>query len=449
MRISTLLRTRVEHVVNVRRSRESLAKRRVEKFRRLVRHAAAKSPYYRDLIQSLGIDVATATPEDFPPLTKTELIRSFDRIVTDPRVTRRALTEFLDRSKDPYELFQDEFYVVHTSGSSGELGVFVYSREDWSRGVAHSLRINPFRLRKRRLAFFGATKGHFAGVSLAETCRRPVLRHFYDVARFEITGPFAPVIEGLNLFQPDILMGYPTALTLLAERQIRGELAIAPTWVQTSGEPVLASQRERIEQAFGVPLLNVYACTEHLIMGVGRADFGGMYLFEDDLIFELHDDHTLITNLFNHTLPLIRYRMNDVLVEKVDPRPLLPFRKVEDIVGRSEHTPVFLNERGEEDFVSPFAFIEFVAANVRRFQLVVRDREACLFRVCLETGLEESERREALADVSERLAQIFADKDMRNVAVEVEAVDDLTPDPRTGKFRLIVVPGPAEAAVAS
>jgi phenylacetate-coenzyme A ligase PaaK-like adenylate-forming protein len=50
-----------------------------------------------------------------------------------------------------------------------------------------------------------------------------------------------------------------------------------------------------------------------MIMGVSNADGATMTLIDDDLCFEFYADHSLITNLYNFTLPLIRYRMADVL----------------------------------------------------------------------------------------------------------------------------------------
>jgi phenylacetate-coenzyme A ligase PaaK-like adenylate-forming protein len=232
-------------------------------------------------------------------------------------------------------------------------------------------------------------------------------------------------------------LGYPTALAILAEKQREGRLRIAPQQLRTSGEPLRDADRERIERAFGAPLFNTYVCTEHLVMGLSRAEYGGMYLFEDDLIFELAADHTLVTNLFNHTLPLIRYRMNDVLVAQEDDRGLLPFTKLE-IVGRNEHTPIFTNEHGEDDFVSAPVIIAFSVKNVRRFQLELIGRTACVLRVCLSEGLDVRQRNQTLQDAHARFGALLAQKEMRNVRYEVEAVDDLPPDPKTGKFRLIV-----------
>lgn len=444
MNLSTLVATRIAHLHHARISRAEIERMQLRKFRRLIAFAARRSPYYATLVRERGIDPAACTPADFPVLTKTEAMRNFDTLVTDPRVRWQAVTDFLARSRDPAELFAGAFYVVHTSGSSGELGYFVYSRRDWTRGIAQALRINPFRPRRRRLAFFGATEGHFTGVSFAATCRKSLLRALYNVAWFDINRPLGPTIEGLNSFRPDILMGYPSGLAILADCQRAGALRIAPEFVQSSGEPVVAADRAAIETTFGVPLLNVYSCTEHLIMGYAHPAYDGMYLFEDDLIFEPAADHTLVTNLFNWTQPLIRYRMSDVLAPIEDAAPRLPFRKIREVAGRHEHVPIFRNRHGEEDFISPHIINELLIPGVRRFQLRVINRTACELRVCLAPGLEAAAAAASVAAAERRLAEIFAAKGLDNVRGTVRVVQDLAPDGKTGKFRLIV-PADAEA----
>ena len=447
MNLWTLLATHIEHKRNARRSGAGIAVRQRHKFRRLMAYAQRKSPYYRDLISARGISIATCVPEDFPVLTKSGLMENFDNIVTDRRITRDAIADFFAVSKNPSDLFAGKYTVVHTSGTSGEIGYFVYSPTDWSRGMSQTLRINPIRPGKRRLAFFGATQGHFAGVTFAATSQRSILKLKYDLVTYDVNTPLAAVLEGLNAFQPDILMGYASGLAILAQRQGNGELDISPTWIQSSGEVITSADWALIESTFGVPLLNVYSCTEHLIMGVGTREFGGTYLFEDDLIFELMRDHTMVTNLFNYTLPLVRYRMDDTLERTEDSRKIYPFTKVKDIAGRNEHIPCFTNRHGENDFISPHIINEFIVKNVRRFQLEVVDKTSCIFRVCLERDLSDLGRAKTLRDVETRLREIFAEKDMSNVSRRIEAVDDVLPDARTGKFRLIVMPDKIRAAM--
>lgn len=438
MNLWVLLTTHLHHVLNRGRSAESIRARQLRKFRRLVAHAQQHSPYYRRLIAEHGIDSRTCVPDDFPVLSKSTLMEHFDEIVTDRRISREAISNFLEHSKDPAEQFLGRYTVVHTSGTSGELGYFVYSPADWARGVSHSLRINPLRPGRRRMAFYGATRGHFTGVTLAVSTQRSLVKWKYATTSFDVNRPIAEVVEGLNRFQPDILMGYPSSLAILALRQLRGELKIAPRWLQVSGEVVTATDWELIESAFGVPLLNVYACTEHLLMGMGTRQLGGIYLFEDELIFELEADHTLISNLFNYTLPLIRYRMDDILERQEGGRDYPPYTVVKNIEGHSETIPHFLNRRGEEDFISPHIINEFLVKHVRRFQLQVLDKSRCVFRICLEPGLSEQQREGVVHEVEARLGEIFEEKEMGNVSRRVEVVDELLPDPRTGKFRLII-----------
>ena len=162
-----------------------------------------------------------------------------------------------------------------------------------------------------------------------------------------------------------------------------------------------------------------------------------MQLLEDDLIFELSDDHTVVTNLFNRTLPLIRYRMNDVLIpRRFSGTP--PFTRVENIVGRDEHTPVFTDRQGGQDFISPHIINEFLVEHLRRFQMQLIDETSFVFRVVLEPGLAPDRHRQTVRRIRDRLREILAAKALDHVGFEIEEVEDLPVDPRTGKFRLIV-----------
>ena len=440
MRLGTLLRTRLDHLRNERLSRTQLEARQLTKFRRLVRFVQRRSPYYARVIAERKIDLERCTPRDFPVLTKRDVTQHFDELVTDRRVTREAILRFLERSRDPGELFLDYFNVVHTSGSSGEPGCFVFSPHDWTRGLAHGLRMHPFRPWPQRIAFFGATGGHYGGVSMVATGKRSINKLFFRIRAFEINSPLAKVIEGLNAFRPEVLVGYAMALRILGEQRARGVLTIAPRLLESSGEPLGADDRAALERTFGAPVFNVYSCTEHLVMGLSRPGDGGMYLLEDDLIFELEPDHTRVTNLFNRTLPLIRYRLEDVLLPLESAPGPWPFRKVCEIVGRNEHVPFFRNARGGEDFISPHIINEFFVPGLRRFQMRVLDATSFAFCVCLEHGIAPERRATTLAAIERGWREILAQKQLDNVRFWIEEEDDLPVDPKTGKFRLVVRP---------
>jgi len=414
---------------------------KLEKFRRLVRHASERSPYYRRIIAERKIDVERCVPSDFPVLTKTLLMQNFDEISTAPGVTKQAIADFLTRSHDPAELFLGKYRVIHTSGSSGEVGYFVYSPKDWLRGSYMGPRQRPpprKRKGKFRLAYFAAIDGHYAGVTMIASIQSGLAKWFVDVRCFEVNSPMPEVIAGLNEYQPDFLSGYTTALKILAERQRAGELKLeCLIGLGTAGEATSDADRALLEQTFGCQLANMYGCSEHLGMGGSRPGSPNIVLQDHDLIFEFHPDHSVVTNLFNYTLPLIRYRMADIL-RPVDSGKHAPYLVIESLVGRNELQPVFKTRDGGEDFISPHTINEVFVAGVTRFQMHLLGAEAFRFMICLDPALDAEQRAAAIKAVSDRLREILARKRMDNVRFEVLAVDDLPVNPRTRKFQLIV-----------
>jgi phenylacetate-coenzyme A ligase PaaK-like adenylate-forming protein len=413
------------------------------KFRRLVRHANERSPYYRRIIAERNIDVARCQPSDFPLLTKSLLMQNFDEISTAPGVTKQAIADFLTRSHDPRELFLRKYRVIHTSGSSGEVGYFVYSLKDWIRGTYMGRQGPRPRLKRKhkgkfRLAYYAAIDGHYAGVTMIRSLESGLAKWFLDVGCFEVNSPLPEVIASLNAFRPDFLGGYTTALKILAERQRAGELKLdSLIGITTAGEATTEADRALLEQAFGCKLTNTYGCSEHLGMGGAPPGSSNIVLTDHDLIYEFYPDHSVVTNLFNYTLPLIRYRMADVL-RPVDSGAHAPYLMIESLVGRNELQPVFKTRDGGEDFVSPHTINEIFVAGVTRFQMHLLGPEAFRFMVCLDPKLDADERAAAIKSVSDRLREILARKRMDNVRFEVLAVDDLPVNPRTRKFQLIL-----------
>lgn len=431
-------------------SREEFEAHQLAKFRKLVRYANAKSPYYADIIRERGINIETCTPADFPLLTKTLLMQNFDRVVTDPRITKKAVSDFLERSKNPAEKFLGKYRVMHTSGTSGEVGYFLYSGQDWSRGLFGAFTRRRERLprnqrprgRKARFAFYGATGGHFAGVTMATAVNESPLRIFVDSRAFEINEPLPQTIDALNAFQPDVVSGYTTALRMLGDEQNAGRLKIKPFAIMATGETVTRQDMDALKAAFGCEATSAYGCTEHL--GLGASDPGGetMTLNANELMWEFAEDHSVITNLFNYTMPLIRYRMSDILVpvsNDADPRSL----RIRNLVGRTERMPTFLNAAGKPDFISPHIINEVFVPGVTRFQLRMTTPTAFRFLAVLDPALDAAGRQAAVDGLNRRLKEILAQKGLSNVTFEVQPVDAIPVNERTRKFQLIVDEKPA------
>ncbi len=448
-----LFRKLAEFRENARMTRAQLEAMKLEKFRRLVRHAQKLSPYYADLIRERGIEVERCSTADFPPLTKATLMSQFDRIVTDRRITKQTIADFLSRSHDPTELFLKQFRVIHTSGSSGEVGYFVYSPADWARGSAQLVRQRERqsrvprrrRLRRVRIAYYGAIGGHFAGITMLRAATQGLAKLFVKAAFYEVNDPLAHTITALNEFRPDVLAGYTGALTLLAAKQRAGALRIAPFSIGTAGESLSATDKKTLQDAFGCEVNNGYGSSEHLMMGFALPAGASMLLRDDDLIYEPFADHTLVTNLFNETLPLIRYRMADVLRPVARPSdPGSPYLEIESLVGRTEMMPRFINQEGSEDFLSPHTINEIFVAGVARFQMQLTGATGFRFAICLDPAVADADRPEVVRAVESRLRDILRQKRMSNVRFAVDVVQDIPVNPRSRKFQLIVASGAAD-----
>jgi phenylacetate-CoA ligase len=433
-----------EHARNAKMTRPAFEAMQLQKFRQLVRHVNQHSPYYAQLISQGDIHVETCTPRDFPVLTKKLLMQNFDQVVTDRTLTRQKIADFLTRSTDPLELLEGRYHILHTSGTSGEVGYFVYSHNDWARGMAQGIgrgrnrpHLRRWRFGRIRGAFYGAVGGHFAGVSMTSGARVGVAKLFIDIGLFEVNDPLPKVIAELNEFQPEFLSGYTTALKILAAKQREGILKIAPVMIGTGGEAMTLADKAVLEQAFGCQASSGYGCTEHLMMGGSTPGGQTMILYDDDLIYEFMEDHSLVTNLYNYTLPLIRYRMSDIL-RPVANSSVSPYIEIESLIGRNELVPMFINRDGAEDFISPHTINEIFVAGVAQFQMQLVDHAHFRFVACLEAALSPDQRQGALDALSRRLREILDQKLMNNVQFEIVVVEQIPLNPQTRKFQLVV-----------
>jgi phenylacetate-CoA ligase len=437
-------------------TRAELEALKLRTFRELVRHANAHAPYYANIIRQRGIDVSTCVPADFPVLTKSILMANFDDIVTDLRLSKRVVADFLGGSADPREMLFDDITVMHTSGTSGEVGYFLCAPADYKR-LRRAARANRqafrsllprlgLRLSRIRVAFYGATGGHFAGATSIASMQRGLARFFIDARSFEVNARLPDVVGRLNHFRPDILWGYTTALRMLGDEQQAGRLDIKPVALAATGEMVTSADLRFLSGAFGgAAAASIYACTEHMLLGISNPGTDTMTLLDDNLIFEFHEDHSIITNLFNFTMPLIRYRMSDILrpVSAPGARRIV----IENLVGRTEQMPTFVNGAGTKDFISPHTINEIFVAGVTRFQMQITGPASFRFPICVEAQLDGAKRGAAVAGVRARLTEILEQKGLGNVTFEVPVVADIPVNERTRKFQLIVARNPGEEPV--
>ncbi|MBA2448285.1 MAG: phenylacetate--CoA ligase family protein, partial [Chloroflexi bacterium] len=110
-----------------RGSRAAVMARQRARLADLVRFARARSPFYRKLYRHLPPDVKDR--RDLPPVSKPQLMGSFDEWVTDRAVARAGVESFLANEARVGQQYLGRYAVWTTSGVTGDPGIFVHDVE--------------------------------------------------------------------------------------------------------------------------------------------------------------------------------------------------------------------------------------------------------------------------------------------------------------------------------
>ncbi|MET3494444.1 phenylacetate--CoA ligase family protein [Variovorax boronicumulans] len=311
-------------------SAESLAALRARRLAALLAAAAEKSPRYRGLLA--GCDPASVRLEDLPVSHKAELMGDFAGWVGDPALSLPMLRRFVADPANIATACLGRYTVWESSGSTGEPAIFVQDAQAMAvYDALEALRrpllrpldrlLDPWSIAER-IAFVGATEGHFASTVSVER-----LRHLQPGLSERLRGisflqPLEQLCAELDAFAPTVVATYPSAAVLLAQERHAGRLKASPREIWTGGETLSAASRAFVHDAFGCPVANSYGASEFLSLAF-ECHMGALHLNSDWAILESVDVHgraappgragttTLLTNLANHLQPLIRYDLGD------------------------------------------------------------------------------------------------------------------------------------------
>jgi phenylacetate-CoA ligase len=425
---------------SMRWTRDMLEQQQSRRFRQLVKFAAQRSPYYQSLFAQHRLDPKTVQLADIPALTKRDLTENFDRICTVPAANANRIAQFIAANPDPTQLLDGKYYVIRSSGTSGPPSHMAFSVREWIRGCSLQMRQTPGLQWRRRLAFVGATAGHFAGVSLALTGRRGLNRLFMNCRVLDHNLPVESMVESLNEFQPQILSAYANLHAALAQQAILGRMTIRPRYIVSSGEPLRPSLRQLLEETYRAKVIDLYCSSETLLVA-GGSSVNGLMLYEEDNLLEPFADHCLVTNLFNRTIPLIRYQMNDVLQSCESQQQDAPFRWIKGVAGRREESFDLTNNDGDLEPIGPLSILYLPIPQVPGLQLVVISPTNLVFRILIPPETPAFDRAKILRDTKLGIQDWLKRKRMdHHVRFEVVGVSNLEVDAKSAKTKLIIRP---------
>ncbi|WP_170266868.1 F390 synthetase-related protein [Brevifollis gellanilyticus] len=307
------------------------------KLRRFLEETVRECRHYQGLKPEL---------EAFPIVSKRDYLSHFAPLnrhgITLEEATSVALRAEKERDFKPQ--LPKGITIGLSSGTSGARHVFLVGPEDRCRWAGQMLArmlstrslqqlANPFRA-ALRIAFFLR-----ANSNLYTTLRsRRVQFSYYDLTR-----PFASLLDELTKQQPHILVAPATVLAEIARQSQSHSAAFSDLQQIISVAEVLDSRdRSLIEEAFHLPVEQIYQATEGFLGATCR--HGRIHLNEDDLHIEKQwlDERRdrfepVITDFSRRTQWFVRHRLTDILRPAKGPCPCgSTTTSLDSIEGRAE-----------------------------------------------------------------------------------------------------------------
>lgn len=343
---------------------------------RTIRYAIEKSPFYRSYFASLDV----ANWRNFPTIDKNIMMAHFDDFTTRGVRLDDAMKLALDgeRSRN-YSPSLGDLTVGLSSGTSGHRGLFLVDpreRASWAGSIMARVLPGLRRQGFRVLLFLRS------GSNLYDTVGSRWLQFRFC----DLMTPLAEAVKMLNEFQPDILVAPPSMLTMLAAEQTSSRLKLTPMKVISVAEVLDPVDETSIEEAFGGRVHQIYQCTEGLLAATCEA--GNLHVLEDcvSLQYEPIGEDTsrvspVVTDLWRRTQPIIRYRLNDILILESSPCPCgSGFQRIARIEGRQDDVLYFANSDGVMRPVFPDVFrrIALLASEFIRDYEIVQEQPGAL-----------------------------------------------------------------------
>lgn len=431
---------------NTKISTAQMKEQQDRKLRRLLLFSYENSAYYRRTFEKAGItaeNIGTLPLSDFPVIDKEILLSHFDEIVTTSDLKQEKLRQFDAEESTDFKLYKGKYHVVHSSGSTGNPGYFVYDEAAWNCMLTGIIRAALWNMSMPqiirllaggpRIVYIAATDGRYGGAMAAGDGIEGVgARQIH----LDIKTPLDKWVSQIRDFGPNMVIGYPSAIKILGELVEQGKADVQIFRIITCGEPLGAGLRNYLEKTFDAKVINLYGASESLALGVESDPSEGMLLFDDMNVIEVQGGNMYLTSLYNFVQPLIRYRISDSLVlqgpEKGSP---CPFTRASGLLGRDEDILWFEDGTGQREFLHPLAVEGICIEGLRDYQFMQTGTEAFeMLAEITDKTLEEKIRSEVLA----QMRRILAEKKLDYVQFHVRFVDEILPDMQTGKKRLII-----------
>jgi len=422
-----LLNTLAELDKNQWLSHEEIEDIQWQKMTSFLKTVSLHVPYYIDLFNNLGIKAEDIqSPVDFLrlPLLDKYIIRQEDKrmITTDPMVkgyrsstggsTGEPLYFSIDNTAGPTRR-------ANTQRSYRMAGIDIGDKQAFVWGFPFDIPL------KQRVA--SAVRNYFSNITyLSSFNMSEKAMHDYAIK--------------LKRNKPDLLIGYPSAVSLFAEYVRDNKIdGIRPRAIISSGEKMYPVQREILESVFDSKVFDRYGSNEFANVAHECDQHKGLHIFSDLMYVEiLHDNgrpagpgelgEIVITDFLNHYMPFIRYRTGDMAVatdRKCGCGRGLPL--IERIEGRTFDNVMTPDGRSIGGYF--WTYLSRIVPGIKQFQVEQKQRSGVTFRFVPGADWKD--------EYLLRIEKEITDNMGESIRLDFDRVSEIPLSP-AGKFRFII-----------
>lgn len=301
---------------------EALQAKRLKDFKQRV---LSKSPWFRRYL-SLPF-------EQWPMMDKSLMMAHFDDMNTAGlKRDELMLCALQSETSRDFTPKVGQFSVGLSSGTSGRRGLFVVSPQEqqiWAAGVLAKALPDGLFAGERVALFLRADNNLYQSVN-----SRWLSLDFYD-----LFAPFQEQIKRLEQRSPTLIVAPAQVLRALALAVVAGELTLSVKKVISVAEVLEEQDRTLLSLVFG-EVGEIYQATEGFLASTCAC--GTLHLNEEFIHVEPQwlDERRftpIITDFTRSTQPIVRYRLDDVLVASETPCPCgSATRAIARIEGRQD-----------------------------------------------------------------------------------------------------------------
>ena len=399
-------------------------KMQIYKFRRLFKFACQHSRFYRTYYGDHG--VLNLKIKSFADIGKVPIIKKSD-------LRDYSLRDIMTCDPD-YRI-----HVRSTSGSTGEPFQIAFNRlEDYSAHlrVLWMLMENGYHPLKKMMLLSRYEPGHQFEIETDFNIIAMLKKRFgiFNLSIVSIFEPIEMIISKLENIKPFVVWTTPSIMELIAlelkkkNRKLNVPLVLFMS--ETLSSPFLQLFKERIGSRF----IDLYGCMESPSMAYGVDQVGHKRVFCNSTLIQATNSRIvngenlsdiIITNLINHTMPIIRYDLGDYM--QVLPDADFPTRKIGKICGRTDDI-IYFDKSDTLTYHQTYQlFADFIECEQYKF-IQKTTGEIVLKLKINDAGDRELVRKKALQRWNSKYP---------HYPLQIECVNCFPVNPKTGKFKVI------------